>query len=141
MGSLDDKKAIIRRFWEEYWNAGDASVADAIMAADYAEADKPWHAAARGIFPDLTFTIDDLLSDGNKVISIVRWQGTHRGEFNDIAPTQKVVKGLGIWIHQIENDKILKEHWEVSDALGLGQQLTLILSGTATARTDNVWGH
>lgn len=141
MGTPDDNKAIVRRFWEDYWNAGDASVADDILAADYAVEDKPWHTTARGIFPDLTFNIDDLLTDGNKVISIIHWHGTHRGEFNGIAPTHKLVKGRGIWIHQIENGRILKDHWEVSDVFGLGKQLTLVLNGTATGITDNAWGH
>jgi predicted ester cyclase len=141
MGSADDNKAIVRRFWEEYWNAGDASIADDILAADYAAQDKPWHQTARGIFPDLTFIIDGILSDGDKVISIIRWHGTHRGEFNGIEPTQRIVKGRGIWIHQVANRKILKDHWEVSDSLGLGQQLTLILNGTAAGILDNEWSH
>jgi predicted ester cyclase len=141
MGSSDDNKATIRRFWEEYWNNGDVAVGRQILAADYAEQDLPWHATAKGIFPDLTFTIDDLLSDGNKVIAIIHWQGTHLGEFNGIAPTEKVVKGRGIWIHQVEDGKILKEHWEVADALGLGQQLNLILGDTASSLKDNSWGH
>lgn len=139
MATSNDNKAIIRRFWEDYWNAGDISVADEILAADYAAQDKPWHASARGVFPDLSFTIDDLLSDGNKVIAIIHWQGTHRGEFNGIAPTRKVVKGRGIWIHQVENGRILNEHWEVSDSIGFGQQVALVLNGVVPGITDNTW--
>src|SRR5260370_30587125 len=42
-------------------------------------------------FPDLTFTVDDLLADGNKIT--VRWtaRGTHKGALMDISPTGKEI--------------------------------------------------
>ena len=60
-------------------------------------------------FPDLQYTIEDMVAEGDKVA--VRWtgRGTHKGEFWGVAPTGKEATMRGISIIRIEGGKILEE--------------------------------
>lgn len=79
----------------------------------------------RTAFPDLHLTIEDLLADGDKVVT--RWtvRGTHRGDLQGIAPSGKEITTPGISISRIVEGRIAEEwvHW---DALGLLQQIGAI---------------
>lgn len=73
-------------------------------------------------FPDLHFTIDDLLADGDKTIT--RWtaHGTHIGNLMGIPPTGKQATVTGITITRWTNGKAA-ETWISFDNLRLLQQL------------------
>jgi steroid delta-isomerase-like uncharacterized protein len=73
-------------------------------------------------FPDLKFTIQLQLTDGEYVITRAVGRGTHKGEFNGIPATDKKVTAASITIHRIQNGRIVEEHTEF-DAIGLLQQL------------------
>jgi steroid delta-isomerase-like uncharacterized protein len=76
----------------------------------------------RSALPDLRVTLEDDITEGDKVVSRWRAQGTHQGELMGIAPTGNEVRVTGITIHRIEDGKIVEE-WENWDALGLMQQI------------------
>jgi len=71
-------------------------------------------------FPDLHFTFEDLIAEGDKVV--VRWtsRGTQQGELMGIPPTGKQFSATGIEIYRLEGGKIV-EHWLESDNLGMLQ--------------------
>lgn len=75
-----------------------------------------------GAFPDLVITIEDEVVGGDKVV--IRWtaRGTHLGEFNEIAPTGRVVTWSGIDVVRLR-DHLLVELWGNFDAAGLYEQL------------------
>ncbi len=72
--------------------------------------------------PDLHFTIDDMVVEGDKVVVRYTMTGTIKGEFMGISPTNKKVTIWGINIYRIVGGKFV-EGWERSDTLGLMQQL------------------
>ncbi len=76
-------------------------------------------------FPDLRYTVDDWIAEGDKVA--YRWtaRGTHQGEYMGIAPTGKTVTATGITIDRIADGKIA-EHISSWDALGMLQQLGVL---------------
>lgn len=76
----------------------------------------------RAGFPDLHFTLDDVISDGDRVI--VRWTmtGTQRGPYMGIAATGKQVTLTAIAIYRMVDGRAV-EQWSVVDRLGLLQQL------------------
>ncbi len=76
----------------------------------------------RQAFPDMTFEIDDIITEESKVAC--RWtvRGTHRGEFMGVPPTGKSVEIDGIEIARVEDGKFV-EDWLLWDALGLLRQL------------------
>ena len=72
-----------------------------------------------------TFTLEEVIAEGDRVV--VRWtgSGTHVGEFMGIPPTGRSFTIAGIDIHRIEGGR-MAEHWHVVDQLSLLQQLGLI---------------
>ena len=76
--------------------------------------------------PDITITIEDVLAEGDQVVT--RWtiRGTHQGETEEFGPPTGKQMGLeGITIHRIEDGNIVEE-WERYDNLSVLQQLGLV---------------
>jgi steroid delta-isomerase-like uncharacterized protein len=76
-------------------------------------------------FPDLHWTIEDAVAEGNKVVLRLTARGTHRGAFQGIPPTGKQVTVTGIIISRLADGKIAEE-WANRDVLGLLQQLGVV---------------
>ena len=79
-----------------------------------------------GAFPDLTHIVEDVIGEGDKVVTRYTIRGTHQGETEEFGPpTGKQMELEGITIHRIEDGKILEE-WERYDNLSVLQQLGLV---------------
>ena len=130
-----DNKAIVRRLYEEVWNKRRLEVVDELISPSHALNDPLASDSQVGpklyrqrvvefasSFPDLRFTIEDMIAEKGKVVASWTFSGTHKGEFRDIPATGKKVSVEGITIHHITNGKILDSYarW---DALGLMRQL------------------
>jgi len=76
-------------------------------------------------FPNIHFTIDDMVVEGDKVAVRYTINGTHKGEFMRIPPTNKKVTLWGICIDRIAGGKFV-ESWVRYDTLGFKQQLGLV---------------
>ena len=86
---------------------------------------KPIVAAFRVAFPDLRFTVEDVIVNGDRVAVRVRMEGTHEGPLFGIAPTHRRVNVAQINIERFRGDRIV-EHWRVTDELGLMKQLGVV---------------
>ena len=128
----------IRRVVEEFYNQGNLGLADELFAPDYIRHDPATSDVGRGpngarqvatryrtAFPDLHLTIEDTLSDGDRVVA--RWgsTGTHRGDLQGIAPTGKRMQITGLTIVRFTNGKITEE-WVNWDTLGMLRQLGVV---------------
>lgn len=132
--SAEENKALVRRTYEEVLNKGDLDVVDELYASEYfytspgapalqgPEGFKQLVRMLRAAFPDLRFTPEELIAEGENVVSRWTGRGTHQGQFKGISPTGKRVTVSGIIIHRIANGKFVEDHEEL-DALGLLQQL------------------
>ena len=78
-------------------------------------------------FPDLQFTIEDMIAEGDTVVVRYTTRGTHQGNLWGIPPTGKQVSGTGMFIDRPVNGKAV-EQWINGDDLGLLQQLGVIPS-------------
>jgi steroid delta-isomerase-like uncharacterized protein len=137
--STEANKAIIRRFFEEAFEKGNLAVLDEIVAPNQVnggpgalpgmpsgpEGSKMLVSAYRNAFPDLHFTIDEQIAEGNTVVT--RWSahGTHQGELAGIPATGKAATVVGLGVDRIENGKIV-ESWGLFDQFGMLQQLGVI---------------
>ncbi len=136
--SVEENKTIVRRWFEELWSQGNAAVADEIIAPDYTVHDpgtpgrqggiageKQVVAMYRTVFPDLHFTVEEVIGEGDR--SVVRWtaRGTQQGELLSIPPTGRQIQVTGISLARLAGGKIV-EHWINWDTLGLLQQLGAI---------------
>jgi steroid delta-isomerase-like uncharacterized protein len=139
---MDDPKQLINRFVEELWNERRLDVADAIFAKDCVthqlRSGVPADAVPRGpqamkehvagwiaSFPDLRFTIEQMLSEGDRVVTQLLMEGTHQGAWLGISPTGKKLHIRMITIHRIANSKIV-EDWVLVESLGFFQQLGVV---------------
>ena len=136
--SVEQNKSIVRRWIEEGWNKGNLSVVDQIYAADVVQHDPGSPAPVTsstvlkqyvGVFltaiPDLHFTIDDLIAEGDKVAWRFTSRGTQTGPLMTIPPTGKVCNVTGLVLFRLADGKIA-EVWVNYDNLGLLQQLGVI---------------
>lgn len=78
----------------------------------------------RNAFPDIRFTVEREIADGNKVASRWRIDGTHRGEFLGAAATGRTIRDYGIDIFTLARSKIVSVHVNEND-MGLFKQLGL----------------
>jgi predicted ester cyclase len=111
--SGEDNKAIIRRLFAEVWT-GDVAAADRYYApGPLRDGLKQFATDLYRAVPDWTVTIDDLVSEGDKVA--VRWtgRGTHLGEWNGAPPTGRPVSTTGIDIERFVDGLIVQEDGQV----------------------------
>jgi len=78
-------------------------------------------------FPDLQYHPEDIIAEGDKVVTRYTFTGTHQGDFQGIPATGKKIKVEGIGILRIRAGRIL-EFWAVSDSMGMMQQLGVVPS-------------
>ena len=132
-----ENEAIVRRLYEEVWNGRRFEVVDEIISPSHALHDNNASGSSIGPeayktqvnrflsgFPDLRFSIDDMVAEDEKLVVSWNIAGTHRGEFMGIPATNKKISVDGITINHIVNGKIIDSYinW---DALGMLQQLGL----------------
>lgn len=138
---LEVNKAVIKRWIEEGWNQGKVELADELYTEDFSAWDvdepdrrlqgkadiKDYVKRTRSAFPDIHFTIDHLLAEGDKVVGAFTIRGTHRGEFAGVAPTGKkvVFKAVDIW--RLQDGKIAERYIASIDRLDLMQQLGVLV--------------
>ncbi len=135
--SIEEKKAITQRFWEEIFNERKLAVIDELFTTDYVyrgaaglevhgqEGLKQLLTTYFNAFPDIHVKIEDMIAEEDKVVSRVIGSGTHTSELMGIAPTGKKVTIPIICIDRILDDRIT-ETWEVVDMYGMFQQLGII---------------
>lgn len=136
--SAEENKELVRRFVEGFWNQGNTSVVDEMMAVD-AEIHMPtgevvgpdgikgFADAWRGSFPDWHFSVEELIAEGDKVADRWTGRGTHRGELRGIPPTGKRVEAPGSVYYRIVGGKIVEFRGQL-DMMSLMRQLGAIPS-------------
>jgi predicted ester cyclase len=125
---------VVRRFFEELWNAGDLAVADDIVAPHHVhhigddvrhgpEGVRQMASYLREAFPDLHFVLEDVVSDADRVA--VRWTatGTHNGQFLDLEPTGRHAQWTGMDMVRLHDGRLV-ELWANADGGALWEQLT-----------------
>jgi predicted ester cyclase len=138
-----DPADVVRRFFEELWNARRLEMADVIIAVDCVtrqlrSADAPMPGAARGpealkehvrgwlaAFPDLTWEIQATIAERERVVTWAVARGTHQGPWLGVAPTGRRVAIQCVVLHRVVDGRIV-EDWVVTEALGLFQQLGIV---------------
>lgn len=76
----------------------------------------------RGAFPDMHWTVEEQITEGDKVVTRFEWTGTHKAEFFGVPATGRPVRVWGVVIDRLEGGKI-KDTRLIMDALGLMMQL------------------
>jgi steroid delta-isomerase-like uncharacterized protein len=125
--------------WLEAWNKADFEAFDELLAPDFAlyypsRSTKPisqeetveMGKMLKKAFPDISWSLEELIVTEHKVVFRLIERGTHEGEFLGIPATGNKHEMSAIWISRIENGKIVEQR-EDFDMLGLYQQLGMEL--------------
>ena len=146
--SVEDNKALVRRWFEELFNEAKLDLADEIVTPDHVSHDPstPEHlpgpegerqlvTLVRGAFPDGRITIEDLVAEGDRVA--VRWtfRGTHRGDFMGVAPTGYQVEMGAMDLVRVAGGKIA-ETWSNVDMTTMMRQLGAIPTPARSGESD-----
>lgn len=136
----EKNKAIVRRWFEEVWNRGDANVIDELLAEDgviHGLADaggnpvtspggfREFHTQFRGAFPDIRVTVEDLIAEDDKVVARCSVRGQHTGAHLGFEATNAPVAFEGVAIVQVKDGKII-EAWNQWDFLQMNKQLGVL---------------
>jgi len=125
----NDNKRTIEKLFETF-NHDDLRPLDELVSAEYVGPQGGTGPAGfrtvtvglRTAFPDLHYTLDDLLAEKDEVAVRWHWTGTHQGAFRNYAPTGKAVLNNGIAIFRLQGGKIVAGSLE-TDRLGFLQQI------------------
>jgi len=126
--SVEENKAFVQRYVEEPWNKGNVDALDELCGPNFSlrgQGVEPFKAVItefRTSFPDLHFTVEEMIAEGDKVA--YRWtaRGTHQGEYAGIAPTGKTITATGITIIRIVDGKVVEDRFE-SNVPSIREQL------------------
>jgi predicted ester cyclase len=127
-------KRLVRRFYKEVYGDWNLALVDDVVSPRFISHDWPedspigpqgfraFYSAIRTALPDARYEVDDLISEGDKVV--VRWRllGTHQGDFRGIVPTGRAVVLKGIAIYRVDGGKLM-ERWVVTDLYGLLEEI------------------
>ncbi len=134
----EQNKDLVKRMYETF-EKGDFEAYREVVAPEYvwylpSRSTKPYSREEtiefgkmlHNAFPDVTFSIEELIAVEDRVISRFVIRGTHEGEFMGIPATGNKIEFSGIMITRIENGKIVEDKEEY-DGLGFMQQLGMEL--------------
>jgi steroid delta-isomerase-like uncharacterized protein len=139
--SIEENKALIRRFIES-WNDNKRNP-DMVsaLAKEFLDPDFVAHNTMYGdvkieqyiehytklilAFPDLTYTISDMVAEDDKVIVQVMATGKHLGEFQGVPATGRDINVMAFGLYKIANNKFI-ENWGLVDGLTQMKQLGLL---------------
>lgn len=129
-----ENKELIRQFYTDVYIDWKFEVADTLLSPDFTDHDMPPGMAAgpagfrqfydmlRTSFPDLHYSVQQLIAEDDKVVVHWTWHGTHQGEFFNIPATGRDATTTGIAIYRLADGKIA-ERWVRPDMLGLISRL------------------
>lgn len=137
VNSVNQTEATVRRFYEPL-STGDTSVIDEALAPDWeavpAMRTGPgadgWKASVghlRGVFTDLTTTIEDVVVSGDLVAVRSVSRGVHTGELLGVPGTGRQVEFRACDFHRLEKGRIART-WHLEDYFGIATQLGLKFS-------------
>ncbi len=136
----DDLRVLAGRFYDEVINGGNLDLLDELVHDDFVEHEEmpgmPTDKEAPRIFvemmrtgfPDFHATIEDIVVEGDKAVIRAQFTGTHRGEFMGIPATGNKIDFSVMDMVRVKDGKAI-EHWGVTDAMTMMQQLGVIPEG------------
>jgi steroid delta-isomerase-like uncharacterized protein len=133
-----DTKARARAFWAELFNAHDLGRLEDFIAPGSVN-----HNAREGTpdgpdgaceifarlwtgFPDMTFEVETMVAEDDKVVCIGTMIGTHDGPFHGLAPTTKHTAARHVHVITFNEDGLITDHLAVRDDVTMLRQIGAI---------------
>ena len=132
--SVETNNAAFRRTYERVLNQGDLAIVEELIAPDFMNHEAPpgrdrgpesirqLATMLRTAFPDLRFTIEDIVAEGDVVAGRLVMRGTHRGPLMGMPPTGRSVHQAHMHFVRFRDGKAI-EHWGLRDDAGMMRDL------------------
>jgi len=137
--SVERNKDTFRRYVEEVWKDEKLDIADEVFAEKYLSHQSNGTALERGpedvkkfvkeyrsAFSDIEDIVEDMIGEGDRVVTRWTLRVTHTGEFRGIPATGKRITITGIGIFRFSEEGKVVESWDSLDQLGMLRQLGVI---------------
>ena len=130
-------KGLIRSFIQEIFNKHDLSTIEKYFGNETVEGSLQAGKGGEGFklmlteffkaFPDWRANIEHIVAENNLVMIFLNGNGTHKGDFRGVPPTNRPVNIRSADLYKIENG-LISGHWDVVDQLNLLKQTRTLLS-------------
>jgi steroid delta-isomerase-like uncharacterized protein len=132
----DENKRKVETLFDKCFNQGDLGLLDQLVAPDYvgplgSKGPDGFRGIVVGLrtgFPDIRYTLEDMIGEGDRVAVRWHWTGTNKGSFRAFPPTGKTFTNPGVGIFQFKDGKIVAAALE-TDRLGFLEQLGVVPPG------------
>lgn len=137
-------KELLTEFIREVWSEGNVEASGKYIAPKYKifhDPGDPWEGQEldvsgyeervrklRAAFPDQFFDIQSLIADGDAVVMTWFWSATHRGDIPGFPATGKRIAMSGATVYFFQDNRVAG-HWQITDRLGVYQQLQRAKAG------------
>jgi len=125
----DMNRQNVERLFQTF-NQGDLALVDSLVGSQYVSPQggqgpggfKAVVIGLRTAFPDLHYTVDETIAEGDRVAVRWHWTGTHKAPFRAFPATGKAVSNTGAGIFHFKDGKIVSAFLEI-DRLGFLEQI------------------
>jgi len=133
----EQNKEIVKRYWDGKWNERRPGILDELLTSDVVnygtsmkikglEEYKQVYGMFLSALHGTHFTIEEIIAEGDKVMTWASLSGVQKGELEGIPPTGKTINISIFTVFRLVNGKIAEE-WEIYDSLGMMQQVGMEL--------------
>jgi predicted ester cyclase len=133
------RQTLLGNFLQDVWSNGQIERCDTFLAEIYTiqhDPGDPWDGQSldiagfknrvrlsRAPFPDQQFHVLEMLSDESRVMATWNWTATHLGDLPNFPATGSEMSMSGATVYYFDSADKITGHWQVSDRLGIYQQL------------------
>ena len=132
-----ENNAVVQRYWDGKWNERRPETLDELQTPDVVyhgtsmsmngiEEYRQVYSAFLSAFHDSQLEVEELIAEGDRVMTRVTMHAIHKGEFEGIPPTGSEITIHAFTVFRLVDGKIAEE-WEIVDELGLMEQLGMEL--------------
>ena len=125
----EQNKEVVKRYWNGKWNERRPEILDELQTSDVVyhgtsmemnnlEEYKQVYGAFLSAFHDTKVTIDEIIAEGDKVMTRITMSGIHKGELEGMPPTGNSASMSAFTVFRLVDGKIVEE-WEILDELAM----------------------
>lgn len=132
--TIAQNKELVKGLYEHIINDRELDELDAIISPAFTgeKGDKGPQAYRNTVvdllksFPDIKFTVEEIIAEGDLVVARWSWKGTHTADFRGIPAGNKVVTNTALVMYKVQDGKITAS-WLQADRLSVLQQIGVVL--------------
>lgn len=121
--SISANKRLVERLLQEVFNTGNVDLLHEFLSSELEVGGREYVQERRRFFPDLHYSIDEQIAEGDKVVTRCTMHGTNLGPLPDGKPaTGKPMSTSMVFIWRIEGARVV-DLWMLIDHLNVREQL------------------